>query len=154
MERKIEILVDGSNIAFFLRDERKKAKLSTLKLLILYLEEIKKMYAIEYQIITDASLKYRIDDKHKLEEYYRRGKIVECPKGVKADYFTIEYANRYPDSTIIISNDGFKEYNTSNLIIIKFGLIFNDIVLKPDLREILTKLRLSYSMSGEKVETA
>lgn len=153
MEKKIEILVDGSNIAFFLRDERKNAKLSTLEFLIFYLENIKKTYGNKYQIITDASLKYRIDDNHELEEYYKRGKIIECPKGVKADDFIIEYANRYPDSTIIISNDCFKEYDTSNLMIIKFGLIFNDIVLKPNLLEILNNLSIKYSLREETIES-
>jgi len=153
MKKRIEILVDGSNIAFFLRNDRKNAKLSTLESLISYLENRKKTYDIEYQIITDASLKYRIDDNPKLEEYYKHGKIVECPRGVKADDFIIEYANRYPDSTIIISNDSFREYNTSNLMIIKFGLIFNDIVLKPDFHEILNNLKSKYSLRVETIES-
>ena len=153
MEKRIEILVDGSNIAFFLRDERKNAKLSTLEFLIFYLENIKKTYGIEYQIITDASLKYRIDDEQKLEEYYKCGKIVECPKGVQADNFIIEYANRHPDSTIIISNDCFKEYDTVNLTIIKFGLIFNEILLKPNLLEILNKLSVNYFSREGSVES-
>ena len=153
MEKKIEILVDGSNIAFFIRDERKNAKLSTLEFLIFYLENIQKIYGIGYQIITDASLKYRIDDEKKLNGYYKRGKIVECPKGVQADDFIIEYANRYPEATIIISNDCFREYDTTKIRIIKFGLIFNDIILKPDLLEILSKLQLNYSRELEVVES-
>lgn len=153
MEKQINILVDGSNIAFFLRDDRKKAKLSTLEFLIFSLENIKKTYNIEYQTITDASLKYRIDDKQKLEDYYKYGKIIECPKGVKADEFIIEYANRYPDSTIIISNDTYKEYDTTKLIIIKFGLIFNDVVLKPNLLGILNNINIKYSLVEETIES-
>ena len=151
MEKKIEILVDGSNIAFFLRNESKKAKLNTLEVLISYLENLKKTNGIKYQIITDASLKYRIDDDGKLEDYYKRGKIIECPKGVQADDFIIEYANRHSGSTIIISNDCFKEYCTSNLTIIKFGLIFNEIILKPDLLEILNTLSTKYFIREETV---
>lgn len=153
MEKRIKILIDGSNIAFFHRNERKNAKLSTLECLNIYLENIKKVYSIEYQIITDASLKYRIDDKIKLEENYKCGRIVECPKGVQADNFIIEYANRHPDSTIIISNDCFKEYDTTNLTIIKFGLIFNEIILKPDLLEILDKLSVKYFLREGTIES-
>jgi len=153
MEKRIEILIDGSNIAFFIRDEKKKAKLSTLEILTIYLEKIKKIHFIEYQIITDASLKYKIDDRNKLEEYYKYGKIIETPKGVQADDFIIEYAKRYPNTTIIISNDCFKEYDTTKLTIIKFGLIFSDVVLKPDLLTILNNLQLNYSKSEGKVES-
>ncbi len=152
-KKKNEILVDGSNIAFFLRNKSKNAKLSTLEILISYLEFIKKTNCVKYQIITDASLKYRIDDDGKLKEYYKRGKITECPKGVQADDFIIEYANRHPVSTIIISNDCFREYNTSNLTIIKFGLIFNEIILKPDLLEILKTLNTKYFIREEIVES-
>ena len=151
MENQIHVLVDGSNIAFFVRNDRKKAKLRTLELLIFYLENIRKSSAIGYQIITDASLKYRIDDEKKLEEYYKCGKMIECPKGVKADEFIIEYSNRYPESTIIISNDCFKEYDTNKNKIIKFGLIFDEIILRPDLIEIINKLQLNYSKELEVV---
>ena len=151
--KNVKILVDGANIAFFIKNERKKAQLYTLEILIEYLEDIKNLYKMDYQIVADASLKYRIDDKSRLEDYYNCGKIIECPKGVKADDFIIEYAVRYPDSTIIISNDCFKEYDTSNLTILKFGLIFNDVVLKPDLYELICESNLIELKMGDVIES-
>jgi len=113
------------------------ARIKNLEILINYLEKLKEKFPIEYEILTDATLRYRIDLKEKLESYYKTGKIIQCPSGVKADYFIIDYFNRYPEETIIISNDNFSDYEKTNLTICKFVIIFDEIIFKPDLNEIL-----------------
>lgn len=113
------------------------ARIKNLEILINYLEKLKEKFPIEYEILTDATLRYRIDLKEKLESYYKTGKIIQCPSGIKADYFIIEYFNRYPEETIIISNDNFSNYEKTNLTICKFVIIFDEIIIKPDLNEIL-----------------
>jgi len=113
------------------------ARIKNLEILINYLEKLKEKFPIEYEILTDATLRYRIDLKEKLESYYKTGKIVQCPSGVKADYFIIDYFNRYPEETIIISNDNFSDYEKTNLTICKFVIIFDEIIIKTDLNEIL-----------------
>lgn len=153
MKNKTKILVDGSNIAFFVRNEQRKAKLDTLEILINFLTKFKKEYGIEYQVITDASLKYRIDNRNKLEKYYKCGEIIDCPKGVRADDFLIEYAKRYPDNTVIISNDCFRDYDTNGLQLIKFGLIFNDVILKPNLLDLLNLIQSNYLKEDRAIES-
>lgn len=113
------------------------ARIKNLEILINYLEKLKEKFPIEYEILTDATLRYRIDLKEKLESHYKTGKIIQCPSGIKADYFIIEYFNRYPEETIIISNDNFSDYEKTNLTICKFVIIFDEIIIKPDLNEIL-----------------
>ena len=153
MNNKIKILVDGSNIAFFVRNEQKKAKLDTLEILINYLKKLSEEYEIGYQLITDASLKYRIDNRNKLEKYYKCGKIIDCPKGVRADDFLIEYAKRYPDTTVIISNDCFRDYDINGLLLIKFGLVFNDVILKPNLTDLLNSIQSNYLKEDRAIES-
>ena len=46
----MKVLVDGSNIAFFVRNEQKKAKIDTLEILIKYIKKISEEYGIEYQV--------------------------------------------------------------------------------------------------------
>ncbi|MFX0099751.1 MAG: hypothetical protein ACFFCS_09220 [Candidatus Hodarchaeota archaeon] len=126
------IIVDGSNVAFSKRNDRKKAILGNLEILIRYLAELKKKYPIEYEIITDATLKYRIDEPEKLEEYYKTGVISECPSHVKADEFIVDYMQIYPDRTLVISNDNFSEYNLEKagcFSLCKFIIIFNKIII-------------------------
>ncbi len=153
MIKKMKVLVDGSNIAFFVRNEQKKAKIDTLEILIKYIKKISEEYGIEYQVITDASLKYRIDNRNKLENYYKCGEIIDCPKGVQADDFLIEYAKRYPDNTVIISNDCFRDYDTKGLQLIKFGLIFNDVILKPNLTDLLNSIQSNYLKEDRAIES-
>lgn len=105
------IIIDGANVAYSRRDHDKRAMITNIDLFIQYLKELKSKYSVEYEIITDANLKYRIDDKNRLDEYYKRGIINECPASVKADIFIIEYYSLEPEKTIIISNDGFADYS-------------------------------------------
>ena len=133
--KKIKIIIDGSNIAFSIRNSKKKPKIKNLEILINFLENIANDYPIEFKIIVDASLRYQIDSKTKLEELERIGKILQTPCKHTADEFIIEYAQRYPEETIIISNDRFSEYNTTNLTLCNFVIMFDEIITKPSLKQ-------------------
>ena len=88
---KINIIVDGSNVAFFKRNKRKEAKLQNLEILISFLEKLSTKFPINHEIITDASLRYRIDKKSELEKLYNTGKLLQCPSKIQADEFLLEF---------------------------------------------------------------
>lgn len=133
--KKIKIIIDGSNIAFAIRNSKKKPKIKNLEIVINFLENIAKDYPIEFKIIVDASLRYQIDSKAKLEELERIGKIMQTPCKHTADEFMIEYAQRHPEETIIISNDRFSEYNTTNLSLCNFVIMFDEVITNPSLKQ-------------------
>jgi len=135
--KECKIIIDGSNVAFFQRNENKEARIQNLEILLNFLETLKDDFGIKYQIITDASLQHRIDDDVKLETLYNTGKIIQCARGIKADDIIIEYTKRHPEETIIISNDCFKEYDLSNIKLLKFAIIFGEFITKPDIKEFL-----------------
>jgi len=134
---KIKIIVDGSNIAFSSRNEKKQPKIQNLKIMINYLDNLAQIYPIEFKIIVDASLRYRIDLKNELEDLEKIGKIIQSPCKHTADEFILEYARRYPEETVIISNDRFSEYNTKRITCCNFLIIFDEIIIKPTLKELL-----------------
>ena len=133
--RKTKIIIDGSNIAFASRNSKKKPKFQNLKIIIDFLENITKEFPVEFKIIVDASLRHQIDSKRNLEELERVGKIIQTPCNHTADEFIIAYAQRHPEETIIISNDRFSEYNTKNLFLCNFVILFNEIIISPNLRQ-------------------
>ena len=133
--RKTKIIIDGSNIAFASRNQQKQPKFQNLKIIIDFLESITKDFPIEFKIIIDASLRHQIDSKTKLEQLERVGKIIQTPCNHTADEFIIEYALRHPEETIIISNDRFSEYNTENLSLCNFVIMFDEIIIKPSLKQ-------------------
>ena len=130
---KIYIIVDGSNIAFFKRTHKKKAKFQNLEIVIKYLSTLKNLSPIEWEIIVDASLRHHIDNKEKLEHAINTGKITQGPSKAESDEFFLEYFKRHPENTLIISNDNFKDYSINNLSPFKFAIIFDEIIIKPDL---------------------
>ena len=132
---KLYIMVDGSNVALSRRTNKKKAKFHNLELIIELLRKLEKIHSIEWEIVVDASLRHRIDDKNALEKLIKIGIITQCPKCIKADEFIIEFFKRHPENTVIISNDFFDEYNIPNLIVHRFIIVFDEILLNPKLEE-------------------
>jgi len=133
--RKTKIIIDGSNIAFATRNHKKQPRFQNLKIIIEFLENITKEFPVEFKIIVDASLRHQIDSKRNLEELERVGKIIQTPSNHTADEFIIAYAQKHPEETIIISNDRFREYNTDNLFLCNFVIMFDDIIISPNLRQ-------------------
>ncbi len=139
---KVYIIVDGSNIAFYKRTHKKKAKYNNLDIVKNFLLDLSKKFPIRWELVIDASLRHAIDDKGALERAIKKGVIIQCPENIKADQFILEFFSRHPKETLIITNDNFKEYKMSNLVIFKFVIMFEDIILNPDIEAFLNKLEL------------
>ena len=132
---KTKIIIDGSNIAFASRNHKKQPKFQNLRIIINFLENITKEFPVEFRIIIDASLRHQIDSKRNLEELEKVGKIIQTPCNHTADEFIIAYAQKHPEETIIISNDRFSEYNTKNLFLCNFVIMFDEIIISPNLKQ-------------------
>ena len=138
---KFYLIVDGSNVAFYKRTAKKKAKFANLEIIKKFLENISKEFPIFWEILVDASLQYRIDDRDALEKSIKKGKISQCPDKIEADNFILEFHNRHPQNTLIISNDNFKEYEDKDGIkIFKFMILFDEIIISPDIDEYLKQI--------------
>ncbi|MGQ4874039.1 MAG: NYN domain-containing protein [Promethearchaeia archaeon] len=133
---KIILIIDGSNVALFKRNQKKEALIANFHILLKYLKEIKQEYHIGWEILIDASLRYQIDDKEQLEKFIKTGIIVQCPNGIEADIFILEYYRRHPKNTFIISNDNFKEYKMSDLKLLKFAIVKGEFIC-PELPKML-----------------
>ena len=134
---KVYIIVDGSNIAFYKRTHNKKAKYNNLEIVKDFLKDLSKKVPICWETIIDASLRHRIDDKDALEKDIKKGLIIQCPDKIEADRFILEFFSRHPENTLIISNDNFKEYKSDNLVIFKFIIMFDEIIIEPNIEEFL-----------------
>ncbi len=138
MKQKILILIDGSNVAFNRRCG-KKAMLENIDLMMLYLEDLEKGHEIEHEFLVDANLRHIINDDATLQHLISENKINECPVGIKADEFIMEYFYGNEETTIIISNDRFKEYKfNANDRLFRF-MIINDKIIIPRLKEFVKK---------------
>jgi len=134
---KVYIIVDGSNIAFYKRTHKKKAKFKNLEIVKDFLQDLSKSFPICWEIVIDASLRHMIDDKNALERAIKKGLIIQCPDSIEADKFILEFFTRHPENTLIISNDNFKKYKIDNLIIFKFVIMFEEILLEPKIEQFL-----------------
>ena len=140
---KVYIIVDGSNIAFYKRTHKKKAKYKNLEIVKDFLQNLSKNFSICWEIVIDASLRHMIDDKDALERAIKKGLIIQCPDNIEADKFILEFFTRHPENTLIISNDNFKKYKIDNLINFKFVIMFEELLLEPNLVEFLNTLKLT-----------
>lgn len=139
-KRKI-VLVDGSNVAFFTPTSKGLGRFGNLQAFMKYLDELHEKKCIKYQILVDASLKHRINNKKKLELAINTGKIIQCPSKTEADYFILEYYKRHKDNVIIISNDNFADHNVSNLKQCKFALVLEEIILNPAIEQFWEEIK-------------
>ncbi|MHA1147589.1 MAG: NYN domain-containing protein [Promethearchaeota archaeon] len=137
---KLNIIVDGSNVAFFKRDNKKKARLKNLEILLSFLEDLSAKLPIKYEVIIDASLRYRIDNKPELENLCNTGKILQCPSKIQADVFLLEYFKHHPEETVIISNDNFSEFQEINPVVCKFMIILDEMIILPNLSSLFSDI--------------
>ncbi len=140
---KVYIIVDGSNIAFYKRTHKKKAKYKNLEIVKEFLHDLSKNFPICWEIVIDASLRHMIDDKDALERAIKKGLIIQCPDKIEADKFILEFFSRHPENTLIISNDNFKKYKIDNLINFKFVILFEELILEPKIEQYLDTLELT-----------
>lgn len=139
----VYIIVDGSNIAFYKRTHKKKAKYNNLEIIKNFLLDLSNKFPILWEIVIDASLRHMIDNKAALESAIKKGLINQCPDKIEADMFILEYFSRHPEETVIISNDNFKKYEIENLKTFKFVIMFEEIIIQPDIEAYLSNLELN-----------
>ncbi|MHA1281981.1 MAG: NYN domain-containing protein [Promethearchaeota archaeon] len=128
----IKIILDGSNIAHFKNDNQGKPQIKNIIIALKYFEELNLKENIEFEILIDAALRHKIDDKSKFEKLIKQGKIIQCPKGEKADLFIIEYLKIHPSNTFIVSNDMFEEFNLNTDLRkrrLNFIIIFDELII-------------------------
>ncbi len=137
---EVKIIVDGSNVAFFKRNPNKKAMLKNLEIVISFLEGLSTKFPIKYEIITDASLSHRIDNKTGLDNLYRTGKILQCPSKIQADEFLLEFFKQHPEETLIISNDNFSEFQGINPVVCKFMIMLDEMIILPNISSFFNEI--------------
>jgi len=102
----LPIVIDGSNVAFenVLNDQ--KAKFSNLVSLEQFM---KKNDVIEFLVLCDKSLHYKIDETKKYDDLISRDhRYHETPCGTQADHFILQHA--FKTNGFIISNDNFRDF--------------------------------------------
>ena len=138
-DKGLIILVDGSNVAFFHPTFKQFARYENLHLIIKYLTDIKKKFPINFQILVDASLRHKIDNKKALEVLIKKVKIIQCPSKREADFFFLTFFQRHKGNVLIISNDDFRDCNLSEIRQSKFALIMQEVILTPAIEEYFKK---------------
>lgn len=108
MSSKITIIVDTSNILF--QNASGKAKVNNYYLLKQALEKEFPGALIYY--LTDASTRYKVDDKEAYERICATGEIIQTPAGETADHYLLLFARETPNC-VIISCDRFKDHAIS-----------------------------------------
>ena len=105
---EMEYVIDGANMY---HHEKKYRNTPVLCNLLLMIENLKALGVKEnkIKIYCDATLFHKIDDRRKYLEFLKKGNISQTPAGVKADEYILNYCLTH-ESTLIISNDLFREY--------------------------------------------
>lgn len=104
------IIIDGSNVA---HQGQRDPKIEFLSAVI---NEVRTISS-RILVVVDANLRYKIDDKAKLEEMLREGAVYQSPPKVSADRIIIEMAdreNQKGNDVLVISNDLGIEKNLQN----------------------------------------
>lgn len=102
------LVIDGANIAFEVKTRDNKARISNLITLKQTLEDNN---IINFKVICDRSLHYRIDDPQIYDDLIKAdNRFIESPGGSQADSFILQYA--YKVNGWILSNDNFRDYSS------------------------------------------
>lgn len=102
-----------------------------------YVNDLKKLFPIKWEIVVDATLRHRINNKEALEKEIKTGVIAQCPCKVEADAFILEFFKSHPQNTLIISNDSYDDYAIPNLVTFKYSILFGEFITIPNLKEYL-----------------
>jgi len=105
LEKTPTIIVDTSNILF--QNTSRIARVNNYYLLKQALE--KKLPDAVIYYLTDASTRYKVDDKKAFERICAAGEIIQTPAGEPADHYLLTFAEMTPDC-LIISCDRFKDH--------------------------------------------
>ena len=107
--KKKIILIDGSNVAWNhgSKEMGDKPLAKNIEIMIDYLTKNKKFEKVI--AFCDANLKYLVEDKEKYDELIQAGKLSPVPSKTIADYFLIDYAQRY--GAYIVTGDRYRDWN-------------------------------------------
>ncbi|WP_405303608.1 NYN domain-containing protein [Methanobrevibacter sp.] len=100
----MKVVVDASNVAHYIKNEKGQPQMSNILAAVKALEEGED----EFVIIADASLRHDIDDREKFERLMESENVEEVPAGNDADHFILEIATT--ERAKILSNDKFRDY--------------------------------------------
>jgi len=100
LPESVLLIIDGNNIVF---NNKREAILNRLSDLIYEIQSIGR-----YLVVVSHELKYRIDNRKKLEKFLSTDEFVETPKGEDSDRYILECAQKL--NGYIISNDQYRQY--------------------------------------------
>ena len=106
--KKRIILVDGSNIAWNHKDKKRGAApfAENIEIVVNYLREDKGFEKVI--AFCDANLKYLVEDRKKYDELVQAGTLTSVPSRTIADYYLIDYAQRY--GAYIVTGDKYRDW--------------------------------------------
>lgn len=110
----VEVLIDGSNVAF---DNVPKDDSPRLQNILLALDYYKGKN-LDCRVIVDASFRWKIDDKEAFQKALDDKLFYQSPSGVSADEYILRLASFYSDA-MIVSNDDFKSWRTKSIAVIQ-----------------------------------
>ena len=149
-------LVDGSNIAFIIpqwKKNKKFGKFNLLEKIETFLNKLVSDYPhLEFDIIVDATLKYKIDNLDLFQTAIEENRIKMCPAGSTADEFIREMIQEKEGEIAILSNDLFRQFPKplqEKRTDWRFPVMFlNGSVIIPSLKE---RISPNNAISNEKV---
>jgi hypothetical protein len=138
------ILVDIANLSFPTTSDRqagRRASYQNVRSVKVFFGKLKKRYpCISYFCLADSSLIHMIDEPFELERDFQKCAVLECPAGLEADDFLLEFLNMHPDDTIIVSNDLFRDHQAPKTARRRWhfqGMVVRGQVLIPGLIDLL-----------------
>lgn len=143
------VIVDASNVAFGLAGGKRRARFNLLAHVMAQLRPA----GCEMKVVADASLRHRMDDPKRYEEYVRAGFILQAPAGRAADQFIRQLAEARRakgQRVLVLSNDLFREMPEFHVERIAFLAVSEDEVLfDPALREVCPKIAANEAPMGQ-----
>jgi hypothetical protein len=125
-ERSGKALVDGSNVAH--SSEGGEGRLRNIELVVEKLRED----GLEPIVVSDAALRYQIDETAKYETLIDEGHIRQAPAGTDADDVILSFAREL--DAHIVSNDRFRDrlesFPDAHERIIRFMIVEDEVVFE------------------------
>lgn len=131
------VVIDGSNIAH--NSHGNAGSKPLVANIIKVVEHLKSEGFTDITVITDASLKHRLQDGNKLPQLKQMITYLEAPGETPADVFLIQHVKK--NQCLLISNDTFKEWKVKdrwtaeNIDFYRMAFMINgEQVLMPDIK--------------------
>ena len=96
----MKVVVDASNVAHYVKNQKGQPKIANILAAVKALEESED----EFVIIADASLRHDIDDKDRFLKLLESDNVEEVPAGNDADHFILEIATNEKAKVLSIRN--------------------------------------------------